>query len=231
MNHAKVNKGGHLICPDCNFVIRNLLNAGAYKLGASGAGLVVYQVLSPTKVRLLLTQRATVVGRGLGITGGGYVELGDISNLRKGTIIDTAEEAYREVCQENLGFEKLFSLEDFLLRAQPIAQLQVSTPVTVHDKSGVHTTNYYGLHVTSANWDAISKLLGNEEREGSLIEALLETDGGQVSRVEPEKSLSIRAAKPGCLQKEDFYHQHELRAISMIGWLLQEGYLWKQKPI
>ena len=217
-------ENGDIACPHCDLEVP-LLNKGLYKLGASGAGIIVFEKLSPTKVRLLLTKRTALVGAGLGITGGGYIELGDIAAMDDFTIVDTAEGAYRENVEENLGFGELFTLESFLEAAQPMAQLQVSTPVTVHDKSGVHTTNFYGINSTTQTFEAIADLKGNDERSGDLIETILEIGDTRVSRSFPEMDvhLSINGGKP--LVASDFYHRHELRAIASIGWHLQEDYL------
>jgi hypothetical protein len=54
------------------------LNTQEYKLAATGAGVIVCQQLDRYRFRALLSMRDASVGKGIGITGGGFVENGDI---------------------------------------------------------------------------------------------------------------------------------------------------------
>ena len=88
-------------------------NTQHYKLVGSGAGVIVYQVLNATKIRLLLSVRSAVVGEGFGITGGGFVEAGQLLNTPLRTMVETASEAYREVDEENLNLPRSLRWRSF----------------------------------------------------------------------------------------------------------------------
>lgn len=195
-------------------------NTQHYKLVGSGAGVIVYQVLNATKIRLLLSVRSAVVGEGFGITGGGFVEAGQLLNTPLRTMVETASEAYREVDEENLKFASVITLEEFLHRAQPIAALHVHTG----DESMVHATNFSALCVTDAEWEAISTLDGSDERSGALREVIM-TFSTYLSRMQPETGVQLTCnGEP--VSVAAFYHHHELRAIAMIAWHHQQGKLW-----
>jgi hypothetical protein len=199
------------------------LNTQKYKLAATGAGVIICQQMNHCAFRALLAMRSSTVGSGFGITGGGFVENGEIFLKQKpGFIIETAAEAWRETNEENPGFEEIIPLDNFLNRVQSISTLHVR----VDDENGVHGTNFYAITVTDAEWEAIAALGGSDEREGALIEAWCEFYGLTLRRQDPE--TGIRLADPnGAYLRGEFYHKHELRALGQIAWHVQHGRLWQ----
>jgi hypothetical protein len=167
-----------------------------------------------------LSIRAASVGPGLGITGGGFVEIGDIFAKPVGYLIETAAEAWRETKEENKNFERVFPLRTFLERAQSIATMHIR----VNDGNGVHGTNFFALTVTDAEWDAVAALEPGEERDGSLKEIWCNTIG-PVSRLNPEECINL-SLPDGSVCPYDFYHKHERRAFGHIAWHVQHGRLW-----
>gem|GEM_PF-1529075 len=212
-------------CPHCQQVHTvDLLNTNKYKLAAAGTGLIVFREMVPSRLQFLLSMRAAIVGQGLGITGGGHVECGEVADLPTHTVIETALEAYRESKEENPGFDKLFDEDTFLERIQPVAQFMVSTD----DVNEVHSTNFSALRVSDSEWDQIAVLPESEERVGMLrwVDGYI-PETGQVSRRYPEKAVKLHdIADDVWLSAENFFHQHELRAIAMIGYLHQKNRLW-----
>lgn len=197
-------------------------NTKKYRLAANGAGIVVCQQRSTHSFRALLSMRSRVVGVGYGITGGGFVELKDIFKQPVGYVTQTAEEAYRESFEENLGFKELISLEDFLERAQSISTFHVR----VNDLSCIHGTNYYALTVTDEEWDLIAALPGSNEREGALIEVWGDFIDTVLHRNNAHEQLSL-LLPDGRPAYGGFYHKHEELVFGQIAWHVQQGYLWK----
>ena len=197
------------------------LNTQRYKLAATGAGVILYRVVDDATIELLLSVRSAVVGEGYGITGGGFVENGDIAKLPKRSIIETIDEAWREAMEENRLFDLLFPLNLFRERAQCVASLHVNTG----DESVVHGTNFYAVAVTDAEWEKASRLSGSDERSGALRRVVMKITAPSLSRTEPE--IGIQMSFNGEDISAAFYHHHEVRAIAMIAWHLQNGKLWR----
>ncbi len=202
-------------------VPHNALNTQRYKLAGTGAGVIICQQRSHHSFRALLSMRALSVGVGYGITGGGFVENQAIMLEKPGFVIETAEEAWRESKEENVGFDELFPLEAFLERAQSIATLHVR----VDDDSGVHGTNYYALTVTDEEWERAAALASGPERDGLLIEVWLCFERTVLHRRDAEKNIQL-TLPDGRVAHGGFYHQHELRALGQIAWHVQQGLLW-----
>jgi hypothetical protein len=165
--------------------------------------------------------RALSVGVGYGITGGGFVENGDIFKKKPGFVIETAEEAWRESCEENLGFGELFPLETFLERVQSVSTLHVR----VDDENGVHGTNYYVLTVTDDEWEKAASLAPGPERDGPLIEVWFTFEDVVLHRRDAEQHIDL-VLPDGRIAHSGFYHKHELRPLGQIAWHIQQGYLW-----
>ena len=197
-------------------------NTTKYRLTANGAGIVVCQQRSKHSFRVVLSMRSRLVGVGYGITGGGFVELQNIFEQPVGYVTQTAEEAYRESFEENLGFKAIISLEDFLERAQSICTLHVR----VDDLSGTHGTNYYALTVTDEEWDLIAALPGSNERDGPLIEVWGDFTDKVLHRNNAHEQLSL-LLPDGRPAYGGFYHKHEEHVFGQIAWHIQQGYLWK----
>lgn len=202
-------------------VPHNTLNTQRYKLAGTGAGVIICQQRSQHSFRALLSMRALSVGVGYGITGGGFVENQAIMLEKPGFVIETAEEAWRESKEENVGFDELFPLEAFLERAQSIATLHVR----IDDDSGVHGTNYYALTVTDEEWERAAALASGPERDGLLIEVWICFERTVLHRRDAEKNIQL-TLPDGRVAHGGFYHQHELRALGQIAWHVQQNLLW-----
>jgi hypothetical protein len=192
-----------------------------YAYAANGAGIIVCQQRSRNTFRALLSNRMPVVGMGLGITGGGFVEVAEMLGKPVGTIAETALDARRESHEENIGFYDVFDEQELLERAQPIASLLVRTD----DINKVHATNYYALSVTHDEWERVAALPPGPERHGPLFEVWVDFTDKVIRRLEPEVGLTLML-DDGKICEGGFYHQHELRALGMIAWHIQTGRLW-----
>jgi hypothetical protein len=215
-------------CPTCGLDESTLLNPLHWKLAASGAGVIVYQVLAANCLRVLLSRRASNVGVGLGITGGGFVECLAIDKSPVGTVVQTSDEAHREGREENAGFETVVSEDEFLERAQPIATLHVRTA----DENRVHGVTMFALRARDdAEWNAFAALPpgvdehGRLERDGELLSYTLEWYP-VISRREPELSIMLTSTDGVMAEAEDFFHRHEFHAIASIAWYAHNNKLW-----
>lgn len=170
------------------------LNHQLFKMAAPGCGVIAFRdAANPGELEVILSQRAESVGAGLGITGGGFVECGDIYKEKVGFISLSADEAYRECVEENPGFENIISLEDFRERVQLVASFCVKAA----DVNGVHACTYFALRLTDEEWDKVMALPPSEERDGDLIAKKVHyTQGG------------LRMYGDA-----DFYHPHETLAL------------------
>ncbi|MEY2665274.1 MAG: hypothetical protein RLZZ480_379 [Candidatus Parcubacteria bacterium] len=199
-----------------------------FKRAASGAGVVVFQMLALRTMRILLSVRTKDVGPGFGITGGGYVKINDIDLLPVGTVVQNADQAHLESLEENGGFENVISADEFLERAQPIMVAHVRTP----DVNRVHGVTQYALRVRNdAEWDAFAVLPpgvdddGNIEREGPLVECIM-TWTSDISRRTPEQSVAFAYPDGSPLDVASFFHKHEVHGIATIAWHAENGKLW-----
>ncbi len=198
-----------------------------WKLAASGAGVIICQPID-TYLRVLLSMRAKNVGYGHGITGGGFVECGDIDQMPIGTVVQTADEAYREAHEENAGFETVISKDSFLERAQPVSLIHAR----VHDENRVHTANMFALRVSGSEWNQFASLrpgvdaAGTEEREGGLMEYIIRWGETVIDRRNPEDYVTIANRAGRQLRMNNFFHPHEFHAIAAIAWHQQNGKLW-----
>ena len=205
-----------------------LLETKEYRRAASGAGVVVFQMLDERVMRILLSLRSKDVGTGFGITGGGYIKVNAIYGMLIGSIVQTADEAHLESLEENGGFEKVVSADEFLERAQPITTILVRTP----DLNQVHDVTMYALCAKDdAEWEAIAALPpgvdidGKVEREGPLLECIM-TWGSDISRRTPEQAVSFAYADGQSLDVAGFFHKHEVHGIATIAWHAEKERLW-----
>jgi hypothetical protein len=215
------------ICPDCKVDNGPLLNPQGWKLAASGAGVIVFQPLDNC-LRVLLSLRADNVGYGHGITGGGFVECKDIDKAKVGTVVQTADEAYREAREENAGFEKVIDIDSFLERAQLVSSIHAR----IADENRVHCANMFALRANGSEWKQFAALppgvdeSGKEERSGPLLEYFVRWGDAVVDRRNPERYVTITDTNGRILTMTDFFHPHEFHAIAAIAWHKQNGKLW-----
>ena len=186
-----------------------MLNHQNYKLAAGGAGLIVFTRTENGAVKVLLSQRDASVGEGLGITGGGFLNLDEFNQQPAGNILPLTHEAYREGVEENPGLEKIINRDDFAARARHLTSFAVRTT----DQHGIHIVCYYGLELSQDEFNAVQALPPSEEREGALIAADLSWTKESLEK----NDLLARFEMVG---KESFYHQHELYAFSALTHML-----------
>lgn len=199
-----------------------------WQLIATGAGVIVYQLLSKRAMRVLLSVRTKNVGQGYGITGGGFVEVVAVDALPIGSIVQTADDAHREAHEENKGFAAVISADAFLERAQPVGTFHVRTA----DSNRVHGVTMYALRAISyVEWMHFAALEpgvdidGKVERDGPLLECLVEWTP-DITRRTPEAAITMTHLDGAPIQASEFFHGHEVHAIATIAWNAEKGRLW-----
>jgi hypothetical protein len=200
------------------------INHQKFKLCASGTGVIVYQFVGPTCIRILLAMRDKGVGRGHGVTGGGFVECKHIHKSPAGSLFQTADEAHREANEENPGFAEIIPADDFIERAQAISSVHARTD----DINEIHAVTMFGLRATTDNeFKRFKNLAAGTEREGSLMEYLMHWDSDiKIDRREPERYVRIVNHEREPVIQEDFWHKHEMHTIACIAWHAQNQHLW-----
>lgn len=174
------------------------LNHQLFKMAAPGCGVIAFRNTNDDdELEVILSERAAKVGPGYGITGGGFVECGDINDKEAGFISLSADEAYRECMEENPGFENIISRDDFIARAQLVASFCVKAA----DVNGVHACTYFALRLTDEEWDKVMALPPSDERVGALKAAKLSWVKGRTINLE---------------HCDKFFHQHELKAFEAM---------------
>lgn len=189
-----------------------MLNQQTYKMAAGGAGLIAFSRIDERQIQVLLSERAQSVGKGLGITGGGFVECDDVYNSPVGTIVPLTHEAYREGVEENPGFEKVLSLRGFDRRSQYLTSFAVRTD----DANGVHIVCYFGLELSDAEFEAVSDLPPSDERVGALVATDLNWTPESLQADTPQAQINMAGM-------DRFYHQHELHSFVALAKLLERG--------
>lgn len=202
-------------------------NQQQWKMAASGAGVIICRRIE-AGLEVLLSKRAKIVGEGLGITGGGFVKCDLLWKQPVGTVIQTADEAFGEACEENGGFERVISKDAFLERAQPVSLIHAR----IDDLNEVHVAAMYALRTQStAEWNQFKALPpgvedgGKSERSGPLLSFVVRWSS-PIDRREPERYITIANAEGRQLRLGDFYHPHEFHAIAAIAWHEQNDKLW-----
>ncbi len=202
-------------------------NQQQWKMAASGAGVIVCRRIE-AGLEVLLSMRAKIVGEGFGITGGGFVKCDALLAMPIGTVIQTADEAFGEACEENGGFETVISKDAFLERAQSVCQIHAR----IDDLNEVHVANMYALRAQStAEWNQFKALPpgiedgGKSERSGPLLPYVVRWSS-PIDRRKPERFVTIENPEGWQLRLSDFFHPHEFHAIATIAWYEQNGKLW-----
>lgn len=187
-----------------------MLNHQNNKLAAPGAGIIAFTRTHLGEVKVLLSRRAESVGEGFGITGGGFVECGDVFSSPVGTVVPLTHEAYREGVEENPGFDKVISRDEFNRRARHLTSFAVRTD----DANGVHVATYYGLELDKGEFEKVAALPPSDERVGDLIVADLSWTSESLQASTPEAQINMEGM-------DRFYHQHELYAFVALAKLLE----------
>ena len=192
------------------------LNHQMFKLAAPGCGVIAFAPTdNPRALTVILSERAANVGSGKGITGGGFVECGPIAKQPAGTISLSADEAYRECCEENRGFDTIISRDDFVDRAQVVESFAVSSA----DANGVHACTYFALRLTLDEWRRVMALPPSEERVGDLVAATLRWTEASLKAENPADRFDMDG-------KDRFFHAHELLAFAAMAQLAEKGRLF-----
>ncbi len=193
-----------------------MLNHQMFKLAAPGAGVIVFRRTHiKNSLEVLLSQRSASVGEGLCITGGGFIECGALNKEPVGTVWLSCDEGYREVCEENPGFDKIINLEEFRSRAQMLTSFSVKTD----DANGIHTGTYYGLCLSDTEWDKTKALPPSDERVGMLIPTVITWTEQSLNNHNPAEQFSMDG-------KDKFYHSHELLPFAALAQLEANGRLF-----
>ena len=182
-----------------------MLNHQNYKLAAGGAGLIAFTQCDHGSVNVLLSQRDESVGKGWGITGGGFLNLDDFIAQPAGAILPLTHEAYREAVEENPGFENIIPRDEFDSRAFHLTAFAVRTT----DQHHVHIVSYYGLELNDDEFSRVKTLPPSEERVGALIATQLSWTQESLRKHNTLERFYMSG-------KEKFYHQHELYAFSAL---------------
>ena len=183
----------------------SMLNHQNYKLAAGGAGMIAFTRLPNGTINVLLSRRDKSVGEGLGITGGGFLNLDAFTSQPAGAILPLTHEAYREAVEENPGFENVITDNMFEKRAFHLTSFAVRTS----DQHGVHVVCYYGLELDENEFSQVKALPPSEERVGDLIATNLSWRQESLANKNPLDRFDMHG-------KENFYHQHELYAFSAL---------------
>jgi len=196
-------------------------NPAGWKQAAPGSGAIAYQVKG-NRVRVQLSMRTANVGAGYGITGGGFVECGEIDAMPVGSVVLTVDEAFRECCEENAGFENVIDKDSFMVRAQSVNPLASRAD----DINRVHLATMFALRVNDSEWNQIAALppgldaKGNPEREPGMHECWLDWDG-VIDPRDPEAFVRLTDANGKLIRKTDFCHPHEYFVITTLGWMAE----------
>ncbi|MEX0918010.1 MAG: hypothetical protein WDZ93_02550 [Candidatus Paceibacterota bacterium] len=199
------------------------MNHQKFKLAAPGTGFIAYTrpYAEDRTLAVLLSNRTASVGAGFGITGGGFVECGDIDRSPVGSIVEAADEAWREGDEENVGFGQLVSSRIFFEEAQPIATLFTRTT----DINRVHSCTFFALRLQDRVWQQATRLSPGPERVGDLVIAILRWKKS-ITRRDPEKFITLQTQTGDEIHAGDFCHQHELRAFGALAWHAERNRLW-----
>ena len=189
-----------------------MLNHQNYKLAAGGAGMIVFTRLPNGTINVLLSRRDKSVGEGLGISGGGFLNLDEFTSQPAGAILPLTQEAYREAVEENPGFDHIITGDMFDKRAFHLTSFAVRTA----DQHGAHIVCYYGLELDEEEFAQVKALPPSEERVGDLIATDLSWRQENLADKNPLERFDMYG-------KEKFYHQHELYAFSALAEKLASG--------
>jgi hypothetical protein len=165
---------------------------------AAGYGVLMAQRVEgqPTMLDVFIANRFNIktdVFEGCGITAGGFGEVKNLLYKPVGTILNAADEIWREL-NEELQASLPFGLEEFARDIFPLpgGSFMVRTP----DENQVHAVNYFGLWV------------GDQTRRALLgAPGSAETRGVTVLRLDNTVGLAEQMAR------YPLFHAHEIRAF------------------
>jgi hypothetical protein len=151
-------------------------------------------------VRMGFATRSAKVGRGYGISCGGWMNLTEMIMLPSGTLLNAADEAIREGVEEIPGLLKVIPAEVIRARLQHITSAAVYVP---HDRYGnrFHHGTYFACEVTPAEVAALEALPTSDETAAPLSFRTVH-GGGDDSKV-------VGLPRP-------FHHAHEVQACAEL---------------
>lgn len=192
----------------------------------SGAQFYMWDGHSP-HMDVALTHRTAQVGKGYGITGGGFAEIKAFLTTDLGTIRSLAVEAYREL-EEELGAKKLHAAipqEVFEAYAQPLDGSLIRTS----DTNQAHAPVYYAFPTTTDERMALSQLPETPERTGQLDWRKLRWRPG-VTKATLATDVTLWRGKQEH-SWSTFYWDHEVRCVFwQLALLASQGRLWNDRP-
>lgn len=156
-------------------------------------------------VRLLITDRAAIVGAGKSLSAGGFDEVKDAFG-RAGEMIDGTEETYREMWEElGEGMKEIIPLDDFKRRVEYLWDGMV--PKETYPL--VEKVVMRALEVTEAEMSAIMALPSTEEQVGKMIEMFT---------LDSDKSLDAPSTDFTSLSEhfDAFKYPHEVTAAQIL---------------
>ena len=131
-----------------------------WPMSAVGAGTIYYQLTKEkNRLRVGISERSAKVGKGIGISSGGFVEIIEILLKPFNTVLNLLGDAWRENTEELPGVEKVISVADYDANAQPL----VSIKVRKNDPNKVHCANYFGFEVTDKEREGLVALAPSDE--------------------------------------------------------------------
>ncbi len=176
---------------------------------APGCGAILYR-RGPTANSLYVgcASRSYRVGKGFGISFGGFVKVIDVLKKPIGGVLLAEAEAYREGLEELPGLGKILPRAEFYDRSQYLTGFTVHTP----DANKAHQCTFFGCPVAADEQAAISKLRPSRETTGPLEFYILSWQPGNPGRI------TLKTPSP-------LFHKHEKRAFKALAQLAARGKL------
>ena len=176
---------------------------------APGNGLVLYRK-GPRRnsLRVGCAKRSVKVGRGYGVSFGGFAEVKDVLALPVGGIIFMEDEVLREGGEEVTGLSTVIPEDVIKDRMVYLTAFMVHTA----DSNRVHSCLDFGCPITEAEELGVSALPPSNETMGSQEFFILEWPEGK-----PEEAV-LNVPEP-------FYHQHEMQVFFALAKLAARGRL------
>ncbi len=177
-----------------------------------------------------LSQRTALVGGKLGISNGGFAEIGTFLNTEIGTCKPMTVEAYREMGEEFFGanwqepLSRVIPFPNFDAHAQPLQSYLVRTA----DANRVHAPTYYAYPLNMAERMALSALPETPERTGQLRWLTLSWAPETNRRV---FDTFVRMKDNGTVLGGNILHwPHEEQGVfCQLAWLANTRRLWHQR--
>lgn len=168
-----------------------------------GSGIIFYRVAGPHRVNVLVSSRSSTVGKGSGISCGGWLDLAGLVLMPDGTIESVEDSALREAGEEIPGVFGVIAREVLAANLSYLAGWAVYKP---HDPYGnrVHGVTLLVCPVTEAEETALCALPISDETAAPLRAVTLAWTG-DAPRTEEIDGIP-----------DDFYHPHDREAFATL---------------